>query len=149
MTSNKFLILLLGTMNEIRTITRIQKMAFLCDKILFKNTPHYTDWKPYFYGPYSEKLAEDIKYYESKDQRLIKGKLVEETFANIVTRYSLTIKGRSEFSKLLIDFTEQIKIKELLQVYQSHETNDKLLKFVYERYPEYTTNSVIKKKLFE
>ena len=39
-------ILLLGTFSEIRTVTRLEKMAFLADNNTFKKNQNYSDSKP-------------------------------------------------------------------------------------------------------
>ena len=143
-------ILLLGSLNEIRTSTRLEKMAFLCDQKIFKDGDgmYYTDWKPHHYGPYSKKLMDDVNFYATKLQRIIEIRLVEDVFSNIVKMYSLTIKGRHEFSKLLNKFDgKQFDIYELLLKYQKHKTNYKLLHDVYDEYPKYTVNSLIKNKV--
>ena len=79
-------------------------------------------------------------------------RLIEDSFANVVKIYSLTIKGRYFYSKLLPYFDEKPdqkpdKIKELVGRYQKDKTNNKLIDFVYKNYEKYTTNSLIKNRV--
>ena len=139
-------ILLLGTFSEIRTVTRLEKMAFLADNNTFKKNQNYSDWEPNYYGPYSKQLIKDVANYERKN--IIKIRQIIDTFSNEVKNYSLTIKGRQLFSKMLEKYNgEQFEIKELLGHYQSERTNYKILKFVYENYPDYLAKSRIKKEI--
>ena len=145
-------ILLLGALGDIRTTTRLEKMAFLCDKKTFADSPYYEDWMPHYYGPYSQKLIDDVNYHSSPSKRFIDIRLIEDSFANVVKIYSLTIKGRYFYSKLLPYFDEKPdqkpdKIKELVGRYQKDKTNNKLIDFVYKNYEKYTTNSLIKNRV--
>ena len=87
----------------------------------------------------------DVANYERKN--IIKIRQIIDTYSNEVKNYSLTIKGRQLFSKMLEKYNgEQFEIKELLGHYQSERTNYKILKFVYENYPDYLGKSRIKDK---
>ena len=89
-----------------------------------------------------------VYFYASKPQRIIEIRLVEDVFSNIVKMYSLTIKGRYKFSKLLNDVNvKQFDIKTLLHNHQKHKTNYKLLHYVYKNYPKYAINSLIKNQV--
>ena len=146
--NTNFPILLLGTLGDIRTTTRLEKMAFLCDKNTFADSPYYEDWTPYHYGPYSQKLMDDVKFFSSPSKRFIDIRLIEDSFANAVKIYSLAIKGQYFYSKLLSYFDEKpAQIKELVGGYQKDKTNNNLLDFVYKNYKEYTINSLIKDRV--
>lgn len=141
------IILLLGAMGAIRTETRFVKMTFLCNKNLV-GIKTYDDWRPHYFGPYSDKLENDKE--ELLSERFICDNKVTDRFSNMVTQYSLDIKGRKKFLGLLNKHEGmQFEIKKLLIDFQMEKTNYTLLKFVYKNYPDYTKNSKIKEQLLK
>lgn len=151
MTRTMLLVLLLGTMGEVRYKTRLQKYMFLADKQLAQQGGRRPDqlvydWKPYKYGPFSPTLDLCVK-------DAVKGKMVEvftvkeENKAEGVG-YRLTVKGRAKFNAMLqtLDTASRL-IYGLLHKFQKDPTEYPLLEFVYSTHPEYAAQSEIRDKL--
>lgn len=140
-------ILLVGTLNSIRTMTRFQKFAFLADKEIFTAVDKYSDWKPHYFGPFSRDLQSDVDAY-CKDELLKETDVVHPVSDDYVSSYSLTLTGRKEFNSLYNNNVSTIKkISAFLSPYQFHNTNASLLYYVYANYKDYTTNSIIKDEI--
>jgi len=96
----------------------------------------------YLYGPYSEDLNNLTKEF-------IKLNLMNESIgltrsANFLHVYSLTKDGELEAEKIkiLIDEKLLIKIESFCSKFKEL-TPSQILKYVYEKYPEWTENSVL------
>ena len=146
-------VLLIINDNVIIGTTRIQKYGFLLyqqhkkeltkiKKGRFLNLDFYNDWEPYYYGPFSRKLKEDLATCIQKQLVSVKDANTENT-----KRYMLTIKGRSKWRDILFDSTPAVvKINEKIRSMQTIRLFE-LLRHVYVEYPKYTKNSVIKDKM--
>ena len=127
-------------LNAVNGRTFLQKFFYLLNREIFAE--RLFNYKPYKYGPFSQDINIEISELEKDDlieenRVLIKGK-------GIAYSYALTSKGRDTAKKIfndnlspdertsLIDYTNQFREFSPTQ----------LLKYVYEKYPEVTENSV-------
>ncbi len=137
----KLLVLLLGSVGDVKHKTRLQKYLFLADKQLLKTrqpkTKHLVyEWKPHYYGPFSRHV--DICVKDAVKAKLVELFTIHETNKNPDIGYRLTMKGHAEFRRLLSNFNETSSlIRGMLLKFQKDPTVQ-LLDFVYWMYPEYT-----------
>ena len=138
-------VLLLGSLDSIRSMTRFQKLAFLSDREIFKDAK-YADWKPHYYGPFSDDLERDVEHYVGAG--LVKSELVDHPASHEpVSLHSLTPAGISEFeSNFKANEYEIGEMQRRLYKYQFHDTNAELLYYVYKHHEEYTKKSLIRKQ---
>jgi uncharacterized protein YwgA len=152
----------------IEGITRLQKLVFLLQqgkgpKTLIKMAEEY-GYKPYKMGPYSENLREDIdnliaagivkterlKYLISDDSDGDDAgcDLCEESKEVESLKFSLTEEGKKAGKELWesLNKKEQNGLSEFKSFFCSL-TLRQLLIFVYDKFPDYTVKSEIKKKL--
>ena len=133
--------------------TRLQKYGFLLHKqygrevsAILRDNPNmgfYDDWKPFWFGPFSESLSKDIQ--ACVDAGLVYKELVDP--ARNSYRYSLTVRGRKRWRQLLGEFTSEITtIHEKVMNLQGMRL-ERLLQRIYDAYPEYTKRSTIKDRL--
>lgn len=148
MTRSMMLVLLLGTMGEVKYKTRLQKYLFLADKQFAMQKGHRPeqlvyDWKPYKYGPFSESL--DLCVSRARKNNTIETFTVQEDNKDEGVGYRLTIKGRAQFNAMLKTLEGSSKlIHAMLHPFQNDSTEYPLLEFVYEMHPEYITKSQIR-----
>lgn len=144
------LILLLGTMGEIRGKTRLQKYAFLVDMALYsKKTRRYFTmygWEPHKYGAYSSNLEHHV-------QKAIDGGLVE-SFPTHATEgresagYRLSNEGKKRFQELLGAFEgDTVLIKDLLSRFKSDRTADPPIAHACGECPEHASQSTIRDRV--
>ena len=144
------LIVLLGSVGDVKYKTRLQKYVFLADKQLLQTKKLNPDrlvyeWKPHHYGPFSEDLELCVK--EAIEEKLVASFEIHEDGKNPGIGYKLTIKGRVEFKRLLSHFHDiSHLIRGMLLDFQKDRTEYNLLEFVYQMHPEYTTHSMIRDK---
>ncbi|RNJ79703.1 MAG: hypothetical protein EB829_01560, partial [Nitrosopumilus sp. H8] len=103
----------------------------------------YSDWKPYHFGPYSQRLAVDLS------SAVDHGYVQEDDSMNENSKYKqygLSVKGRIAYRNLLTDNLFLNDIHELLVSLQ-HQSLMKILKQIYMDYPQYTVQSQIKHKI--
>ena len=133
--------------------TRLQKYGFLLHKqygrelsATLKDNPHmdfYNDWKPFWFGPFSDSLNKDIK--TCVDTGLLYKDLVDP--ARNSYRYGLTVHGRRRWRQLLGEFPSEITaVREKVANLQRMRL-ERLLQQIYDAYPEYTKRSTIKDRL--
>ena len=146
----KLLILLLGSVGDVKYKTRLQKYLFLADNQLLKTRQPKTKrmvygWKPHYYGPFSKHLEFAVK--DAVKANLIECFPIHEDNKSPGIGYRLTIKGRAEFQRILPNFNETSNlIRGMLLKFQKDRTEHQLLEFVYLMYPKYTEKSVIRDK---
>ena len=151
MTRSMLLVLLLGTMGEIKYKTRLQKYLFLADKQFAQQKGRKPDklvfdWKPHKFGPFSESL--DLCVNRNLKNNTIKAFTVQEANKSEGVGYQLTVKGRAQFNDMLKTFGNTSKlIHGMLHPFQDDSSQNQLLKFVYSMHPEYTTESQIRDKI--
>ena len=154
----------------IRGITRLEKLVFLVLKEggLEPRIDTSFDYRPYDYGPYSTQVLKEVETLNTADLikiekvplRSIKEMIDREAamfgmdegrgFEKVLEVYRMTQRGmrvwegvvRDKFSKVDIEIISRIKGK-----YNSMDL-DQLLRTVYERFPEYTTETTMLKEIF-
>lgn len=144
-----YLLLLLDG-DPVKQRLRLQKLMFLLQKEIIErkglqaSTEEY-DFTAYNYGPFSDELMDDVEFL--KDLGLID--VIKE---NDVELYKITEKGE----RFLADFLKKAPdpLKKLFQSIKheveklkkkwNKEPLKKLLRYVYEYYPEYTEKSLIR-----
>ena len=143
-------ILLLLNEGSVREKLRLQKLMFLLQKEIverkgLKISIDQYDFTAYNYGPFSDELIDDVEFL--KDLGLINVKK-----ENDIEIYEITKKGRkflADLSKRIPNFTKNLlqsierEIENLRRKWDK-EPLKKLLRYVYENYPEYTEKSLIK-----
>ena len=132
--------------------TRLQKYGFLLSRQyegelsrisrMTNELKFYNDWKPYWYGPFSDDLRADLTEYEKE---MVETEMITDSYAEVI-RYSLTIKGRVRWRAMLEQFGDEMhsihdKIRELQSI-----RLERLLECVYNAYPEFTKRSTIKER---
>jgi len=146
MTRSMMLVLLLGTMGEVRYKTRLQKYLFLADRQFARQKGRKPrnlvyDWEPHKFGPFSSVL--DLCIRDAVQNKMIEVFTVKEDSRDGVG-YRLSVKGRSKFKTMLqtLESTSGL-IHEMLYKFQNDSTEYQLLEFVYQMHPEYATESQI------
>jgi hypothetical protein len=140
------MMLILGTQEEIIGVTRFMKYLFLVDQTqIFKEQNLVISWAAHNYGPYWNKFNSFLTSLSSK-KLLTK---TEQTTINDykTTKISITIKGKEYFRKLTNNYTNKTNELHALLLNHNRSSLMKLMKFVYENYPEFTINSKIKEKV--
>lgn len=137
-------ILLAISDTTIHGTTRLQRYGFLLHKQYGKelsaisgkheNLAFYSDWRPYWFGPFSEDMSKDAK-------ACVGAGLIYKDMVDPVRnshRYSLTMSGRMRWRRLLGEFGREVNaIHEKVMNLQKMR-GWRLLQGVYDAYPEYT-----------
>lgn len=142
------LILILGVQNEIVGFTRFVKYLFLVSQTnIFPKNELIIDWKSHHYGPYWDgfdtfinSLAHD-NFLDKQEQHTLSG--------NATTKFIITPKGRKYFQSLSQKYESKLDYLTSLIRENHKKPLPTLLKFVYEQYPEFTTNSRIKREVLD
>ena len=134
----------------------MQKYGFLLHKqykremVILKNKwgiEFYSDWVPYYYGPYSKNLADDLK-------KCITNKMITKIDVPTIDSdkkvviYNLTIKGRVRWRKLFMNvpeishFIEKTRHMQKIPYYA-------LLSQIYTAYPNFATKSKIRNDVYK
>ncbi len=115
-----------------------QKELFLV-VIFIREVKSYADFIPHFLGPYSEPIEQSAK-------NLLSYELVEKKMG----KYCITQEGvrvfREPMNKLSEDKLEAI---EDFKAFLNDLSRDELLVFIYDSFPEFTTESAIKEEINE
>jgi len=126
---------------EIRGATKLQKLAFLAQEEYGVEELH--EFKPHKYGPFSESLSGAVKALEQKG--LVDRRKQQVGRGNEMVVYSLTDKGDRVVRTLLNDRDEDIedtlRAVDDLKREKGGLSLDRLLRYVYKKYPEMTTES--------
>lgn len=144
------LILLLGTMGEIRGKTRLQKYAFLVDMGLYsKKTREYFTmygWEPNRHGAYSSNLEYHVQ--KAIDEGLVEPFPTCAPEGEESTGYRLGNEGKKRFQDLLGAFEgDTVLIRDLLSRFKNDLTVDPLIAHAYGKYPEYAGQSAIRDRV--
>jgi len=120
------------------TAIKLQKIFFLLEKE--KNINLGLDFKPYLFGPYSEKLQDAL--YELANKGLVK-----INYEDVKNLAGVTIGYKESY-----ELAENIKIdvsEDILTFFRQwvKKSRNEILKYVYEKYPEYSEYSIIKDKI--
>ena len=142
----RVILLLIGTMGEVRGRTLLQKYTFLVDMELYsrKSRDIYTmfGWKPHQSGPHSVWPGRFV------DRAVRKG-LVEEfsiTSPHSVDSvgYRLTGRGQRVYDGLLGAFQKDIdSMRRILAEFAPEQSIDSVISHIYARYPEYADKNVV------
>jgi len=119
--------------------TKIQKIFFLLEKEMGINLN--LDFKPWLYGPYSEKLDEVLN-------SLIARGIVKVDEEGIVDPFTEFTIGYKRSFKLNGDYKVEIS-NEVLNFFKRWVAKDRkeILKYVYSKYKEYTDLSKIREEV--
>ncbi|MBI2667997.1 hypothetical protein HYX17_04500 [Candidatus Woesearchaeota archaeon] len=100
----------------------------------------YEDFKKYNYGPCDFNVYKDMK--DLKEDKLIE----EVDIGRSYSKLKLTKKGYERAEMIFNNMTRDIKEKiiEIKKEINSRDSLLSLLKFIYEKYPEWAENSLIK-----
>ncbi|ELY31092.1 PadR family transcriptional regulator [Halogeometricum borinquense] len=126
---------------EIEGATRFQKLAFLTQKE--KDISELHEFKSDKYGPFSPSLAGSIKTLENKG--IIERRTETTVSGNEKYIYSLTDEGRRVVKSLINDENRDVdhvlKAAESIKKRYQDTPLDRLLRYVYQKYPDYTEKS--------
>ncbi len=153
-------------LTALRGITRIMKLLFLLGKEaeFEKRCATYYQFEPYKLGPFTVQVYEDMKllmelgFVQSQhfDREGLPIIYTDDTkidegfrFNDVTAIYYLTDKGNKYAEKL----AKSLNPKQIEQIREIKEKFGSLplkafLRFIYQRYPEYTTKSEILESLF-
>jgi len=120
------------------TATKFQKIFFLLEKE--KNVNLQLDFKPYLFGPYSEKLQATL--YE-----LVHKGFVKINYGDVKNLAGVVIGQKESY-----ELAKEMKINvdsDVLPFFRQwvKKSRNNILKYVYEKYPEYSKYSIIKDKI--
>lgn len=126
------------SMEEIFGKTFIQKLFFVMEKEK-QISLNLFQYAPYNYGPFSKELSEAIN-------ELIEEGLIKETKIEDYYLYQITEKGKAEArSQDTIPLNKQKVINQICQYVKKFKIKD-LIRHIYQKYPETTVNSLLKKR---
>lgn len=129
-----------GAENEAMDPVRIMKSLFLLGKEAGDQLPNFYEFEPYLYGPCSFEIYEDLE--------VLKGKgLIDEERAPYQrwSYYRLTANGIAEAENVLKEITDPLRAKMMdIKRLVMELSFLSLLKYVYEKYPEYGKHSLIR-----
>jgi len=115
---------------------QIMKAMFLIKQEL--DLSEFYEFKPYLYGPCSFEIYSDL--LDLKIRGLI------DTIPSLSgwKNYRITTKGKVEAEKYIKEESEEVKNK-ILQIKKLVVSKSflELLRYVYTKYPEYATNSIV------
>lgn len=126
---------------EIRGATKFQKLAFLAQEEYGVEELH--EFEPHKYGPFSESLTGAVKALEQKG--LVEKREEQVSGGNEMVIYSLTDEGERVVKTLLHERDEDVgstlEPVDDLKREKGALSLDRLLRYVYKKYPEMTTES--------
>ena len=123
--------------------TRLQKVVFLVEEELNFNIGY--KFIPYYFGPFSKELQDDVYKLKNLGYVEIKEEVMEDFVSGEIIgfkkAYKITDKVEFDVNSLDKNFVEFVVTHLKIPL-------DDLLRYVYVKYPGYTVNSVIKDKIF-
>ncbi len=128
----------------------MQKYGFLTAQLYhneLKNLNFYSDWRAHNYGPYSDELASDIKLCVRDN--LVQLQVEKITDNKTISTYSLKIKGKQRLNELSKIYANTIKNLYEKFTELNRQKTDKILRDIYEAYPSFTINSMIKENVLK
>jgi uncharacterized protein YwgA len=148
----KWIILILHVLKSVRGRTRLIKLLFLLRREIGMRKGNYFRFEAGNYGPFSKEIIADVEELEKKGFISIKKETLKNEFSEdekISYEFSLTTKGEN----LIQEALEDLPPDTLQKLQKLRPFNDmpllELLKYVYERYPEFIRNSVIVEKILK
>jgi uncharacterized protein YwgA len=145
--------------DRINGITRLEKLLFLADQE--SNLPSQVDeafrFKAYNYGPYSKQVYEAVDLLEEagllEEEKAIEGKSLDamenayvgaDYAEGVERRFLLTDEGRAVADLLAAQHPDMSQLLEQVKKRFGHLSLRQLIQYVYRRYPEYATESLIR-----
>lgn len=124
--------------------TKLQKLMFLIQNQVLGDTLYKKDhyiFEPYKFGPFSVEILDDIEL-------LIDLKLIKKSDEDENEIFEITEIGQEKLKTIRSNIPQKIldQIEEIKKQYGKLPIQ-KLLTYVYQRYPEYTINSEIRDKI--
>lgn len=120
--------------------TFVQKFFFLLEKEIFPNMN--LNYIPYHYGPFSRTLDNMVKSLKIK--RLITEDVSVTNGDNLCRIFRLTSDGVKKINDLSLTKEEKEKIQRFASKFKNCSPS-RILKYVYQKYPNMTINSVLLK----
>jgi len=143
---DRVVILLVGTMGEVRGKALLHRCAFLVDVEMYSRESRdiYTmfGWRPHAHGPHSEWFGRYV-------DEAVRDGLVEEFQATPrdsgdFIGYRLTGRGREEFAGLLEVFAKDTeRMRAILAKAAPEQSLDHIISYIYKHYPNYADKKVI------
>jgi hypothetical protein len=162
------IVLLLGTpsrrglQNRLAGITRLEKLIFLLENEtdLDQLLSEKPDFEPYNFGPFSKKvydavdtlaaaeLIDDSSNSAAPEDEAWEAQQVigpEAADSSSVRTFSLTARGNKYYNSLIQDIPEALR-EQLVHFKEAFAAIPlrQLVRYVYERYPAFTVNSLIR-----
>ena len=122
------------------TPTKLQKIFFLLEKE--KGIQLGLDFKPWFFGPYSEKLQDYV-------DKLIESGEVDVEEEEVRDPLSGEIIGYKRYYVLKSELKPEEEEKEIEMFFREwvRKSRSEILNYVYKKYPEYAKYSIIRDKV--
>lgn len=148
--------------HRINGITRLEKLLFLAVREADINALVNDDYefKPYHYGPYSKKVYEEVEVLEQaglvREERALGGELLDEMEGAAATgedregverRFVLTDDGKAVAELLSGRNPEAVKRLANIKNQYAGMPLPRLVRYVYESYPDTIGKSVIRDKV--
>lgn len=128
---------------SIEGATKLQKLIFLAQKEGSLPEEFQFDYESNKYGPYSVDLAVTLE--ELEDRGLIETEEIQNRSGNTVREYKLTDFGYKVTQEILNERESELEpiFNEMSDVKHNHgaKSLDRLLRYVYNKYPGYTDKS--------
>ena len=142
---SRALMLMLGTMGDVRGSARLQKYMFLVDMSMYSHKTrglyNMYGWKSHRYGPHSTGLERYVS--TAVNNGLVETFQIPAPDGKTGTGYRLTDTGMAEFQRLLASFSDDSdRIKSLLAKFAHDAQVDPLVRHVHSHYPEFTDKSM-------
>ena len=143
------LLLYLDKCSEIIGRTRFQKIMFIVEQEVPEIKKYFSEnynWSPYHYGPFSDKLLGDLAWLDYWGFIEIDDSSLDIDSESPSTIYKITDKGKKFVEKKILPVLPKeliIRLEEIKKKYRKINLID-LVKYVYEKYPDYTIKSKIR-----
>ena len=119
-TNVSYLVIVLSALKKVEGRTRLQKIMYLLKKLYVKDLP-YT-FKPYYYGPYSDELQDDLKL-------LVDVGLVKEERKEIEYGTQYVYQVSEDIKEILTKFLNTLEASERKKLKQIQQHVKKLNKY--------------------
>lgn len=136
----KLLLLILYAIGgEVKGTTKLEKLPFLLEHDLNVNLDNIFQYFPYHYGPYSNRIIENIQCLQGRGFVDIEEKVHifgTEGDKELITRvYTLTLKGEEAAKRMFLKLPEELR-KRLVELRRyAQKTTKEILNYVYTKYP--------------
>lgn len=131
--------------DRIEGATRFQKLVFLAQKET--DLPGVFNYESDKFGPFSKELYATLD--ELEDRGLISKEIRKTRNGNEKYTYSLTQKGHRVIQRVKekADLESYFKPAQEIKAKRNKQPLERLLRYVYSNYPEYTDRSEIKSEI--